>query len=109
MMDVEELPEYVEKEEKEEEKEESEKQKKMPIKIRQFRGQEPTQIWIDPKWTVEQVEKKLAKAWKKNPRACRLALNGRPLPQKQKFTNLSSKIEGKVLETIADHPVGHSD
>jgi hypothetical protein len=101
-IDVEELPKYVDVEEKPENR----KKGKMAIKVRQFAGQEPTLVWIDPEWTVAEVEQKLAQKWGKSPRATRLAVGGKPLPREAKFANLSPQIEDKVLDTIAVHPVG---
>jgi hypothetical protein len=102
-IDVEELPEYVETEPK---KEETDKKERMVIRVRQFPTQEPVIVRIKPEWTVEYVENKLAKAWNKSPRATRLALNGKPLPKKARFSNLAPQIQGKVLDTIAEHTVG---
>jgi hypothetical protein len=102
-LDVEELPEYVE---TEPEKEETEKKERMVIRVRQFPTQEPVIVRIKPEWTVEYVENKLAKAWNKNPRATRLALNGKLLPREARFVELAPQIQGKVLDTIAEHIVG---
>lgn len=101
-IDIEELPKYIETEGRPENR----KKGKMAIKVRQFAGQEPVLVWIDPEWTVAQVEEKLAQKWDKSPRATRLSLEGRPLPREAKFINLSPQLEGKVLDTIAVHPVG---
>lgn len=103
-IDVKELPTYVEGETEKVELE-SKKKNKIAIKVRQFAGQEPTIVWINPDWTVAQVEKKLSDAWRKNPRATRLCLNGKPLPRNAKFADLP-QTEGKILDTVPEHPVG---
>lgn len=103
-IDVEELPRYVEREPKKEELD-VEKKEKRAIKVRQFAGQEPTIVWINPEWTVAKVERKLSNAWRKNPRATRLCLNGKPLPRNAKFADLP-QTEGKILDTVPEHPVG---
>jgi hypothetical protein len=103
-IDVEELPQYVEAE-PETEGSSKEKEEKIAIKVRQFAGQEPTIVWINPEWTVAEVEKRLARAWNKNPRATRLCLDGDPLPKNARFSELQH-AQGKILDTVPEHGVG---
>jgi len=101
-LDLEELPKYVSLKELREGK----NPEKMTIRIVQFEGQRPIEVKISPKWTVGEVEAKLAKAWGKNPRTTRLYLGNEPLPKDKTFGELATEIDGQVLHMIPDTPVG---
>jgi len=103
-LEIERLPEYVSIKEIQEGKVNSDK--KMKIKVVQFPGQQPVEITISPEWTVAEVEAKLAKAWGKNPRTTRLCNGDKALPKEKTFRELSSEIEGKVLQMVPDTKVG---
>jgi hypothetical protein len=84
--------------------------KKVTLRIREFPGAAPVTVRVDPQWTVNDVERKYAKAEQKNPRSVRLTIDGQPLPKDTRIANLPSQILSgeQVIDAVPEHGVGRS-
>jgi hypothetical protein len=84
--------------------------KKVTLRIREFPGAAPVTVRVDPDWTVNDVERKYAKAEQKNPQSVRLTINGQPLPKNTKIANLPSHVLSgeQIVDAVPEHGVGRS-
>jgi hypothetical protein len=83
---------------------------KVSLRIREFPGDAPVAVRVNPDWTVDDVERKFARAGQKNPQSVRLTVNGQPLPKNTKIANLSPQVLSgeQILDAVPEHPVGRS-